>query len=364
MGKVFPGTIHYLTHTWLTISSVSTFAISTLLDRFYYGTWTFPAIHFLYFNIAQSLAVFYGSNPWHYYLSQGVPLLLTTVLPFAALGFWTALRRQHPHSSTVTGITAPARFQLAVVVVFATMMLSFVSHKEVRFIYPLLPLLHLFAAEGLSQFTLSGTFTTQQLNISTVPLLKKLVLASSLLVNVAIALYTTRVHQAGVISVLDYLRHEHEHNLQQRDAASTETMSVGFLMPCHSTPWRSHLVHPDIKAWALGCEPPVNMAVVDRESYVDEADRFYDDPSSFMRDEIGGSDSRHRMTGVDGELLDEQALRWWPDYVVIFAQLKDVLRDSIQEQGLKGYEECWRGFNTHWHDDWRRKGDVVVWCRL
>ena len=27
-----------------------------------------------------------------------------------------------------------------------------------------------------------------------------------------------------------------------------------------------------------------------------------------------------------------------------------------------GYGECWRGFNTHWHDDWRRKGDVVVWC--
>ena len=27
-----------------------------------------------------------------------------------------------------------------------------------------------------------------------------------------------------------------------------------------------------------------------------------------------------------------------------------------------GYGECWRGFNSHWHDDWRRKGDVVVWC--
>jgi phosphatidylinositol glycan class B len=26
------------------------------------------------------------------------------------------------------------------------------------------------------------------------------------------------------------------------------------------------------------------------------------------------------------------------------------------------YEECWRGFNTHWHDDGRRRGDVVVRC--
>ncbi len=27
-----------------------------------------------------------------------------------------------------------------------------------------------------------------------------------------------------------------------------------------------------------------------------------------------------------------------------------------------GYAECWRGFNSHWHNDWRRKGDVAVWC--
>ena len=27
-----------------------------------------------------------------------------------------------------------------------------------------------------------------------------------------------------------------------------------------------------------------------------------------------------------------------------------------------GYSECKRLFNSHWHDDWRRKGDVVVWC--
>ena len=24
--------------------------------------------------------------------------------------------------------------------------------------------------------------------------------------------------------------------------------------------------------------------------------------------------------------------------------------------------ECKRLFNSHWHDDWRRVGDVVIWC--
>jgi len=30
-------------------------------------------------------------------------------------------------------------------------------------------------------------------------------------------------------------------------------------------------------------------------------------------------------------------------------------------QGM--YEECWRGFNSVWHDDPRRRGDVLVWCK-
>jgi phosphatidylinositol glycan class B len=35
--------------------------------------------------------------------------------------------------------------------------------------------------------------------------------------------------------------------------------------------------------------------------------------------------------------------------------LKEVLDGTL-------YSECWRGFNSHLHDDARRKGDVVVWC--
>jgi phosphatidylinositol glycan class B len=33
------------------------------------------------------------------------------------------------------------------------------------------------------------------------------------------------------------------------------------------------------------------------------------------------------------------------------------------EETMKGFRvrEKWRGVNSHWHDDPRRKGDVVVW---
>ena len=121
---------------------------------------------------------------------------------------------------------------------------------------------------------------------------------------------------------------------------------MGFLMPCHSTPWRSKLVHPGLKAWALGCEPPLHLAARSkaREEYRDEADRFYDDPGRFLKDEVS---TRERP---------------WPRYIVGFEGIEGVLREYYEGE-MKGHVvmERWRGFSSQWHDDDRRRGDIVVW---
>ena len=49
----------------------------------------------------------------------------------------------------------------------------------------------------------------------------------------------------------------------------------------------------------------------------------------------------------------------WPEYVAFFAQVEPVMRDVF---GGSAYRECWRGWNSWGHDDWRRAGDVVVYC--
>jgi len=156
-------------------------------------------------------------------------------------------------------------------------------------------------------------------------------------------------------------------------------MTVGFLMPCHSTPWRSHLVFSGIKAWALGCEPPVGLKANERGYYLDEADRFYAGPIRFLNHELGKAPQAKR-SGFLGFGLQEsgsipgnqvqqpgETEPWdgklgrmrWPEYVAFFGQLEPVMQTV-----LKGsqYRECWRGWNSWGHDDWRRKGDIVVWC--
>jgi phosphatidylinositol glycan class B len=332
-----------------------------LSDKAYYGVWTLPPLRFLYFNIAQSLAVFYGKNRPDYYLTEGLPLLLTTALPFAMVGLWQALAQGSVQKATNFSSSA-ARDELltsqriltglAYTSLFMTLALSTISHKEVRFLYPILPFLHVLASRSLCTCFRPRTLS------------RRVALALLLGANLLISGYTSQVHQRGVIDVLDYLRYKHETQLQASKEVKTTT-TVGFLMPCHSTPWRSHLVHSGIEAWALTCEPPLDVPLSERHTYLDEADRFYKNPgpAGWLVENMApvneGLRKNFRSGNIDIE--DEgESKRKWPQNVVFFEQLEPVINEVL---GRSRYRECWRGFNTHFHDDSRRVGDVIVWCR-
>jgi phosphatidylinositol glycan class B len=271
--------------------------------------------------------------------------------------------------------------------------LSTISHKEVRFIYPLLPILHVLAAPSVVSFftTTNGNATTSSTSPPSAQGIKlrgrRLLLLTALTTtNLTIGYYTTQLHQRGVIDVLDFLRHQYKEEYLPSSAPfsisntlynSTSSISsstspdlssrdrarpfAAFLTPCHSTPWRSHLIHSDLHAWSLTCEPPLHIPASSplRRSYRDEADRFYDDPQLFLSKEIG------------------QKGREWPRYVVGFEGIgwwlaEFFMQEPFREEGKWGEDggmgvekmelrEVWRGFNSHWHDDWRRKGHVIVW---
>lgn len=199
-------------------------------------------MNFLYFNVGQSLAIFYGANDFHYYVTQGLPLLLTTTLPFTLIGLYRIIQQQR--SSELKWQTVQS--QLALVCLVMPVILSLISHKEVRFIYPLLPSLHLLTASPLVEFF--GPTISQPSASYYTP--RRLTLIFILVVNAVIALYTTIYHASGTMNILDYLRNQHNQHASPTPD-TTPGITAGFLMPCHSTPWRSHMVHPTIHAWAL-----------------------------------------------------------------------------------------------------------------
>lgn len=277
----------------MTLSLGANFAI----DYWYYGEVAFPLIEFIRFNVVQSLSHFYGVSPFHYYVSQGLPILLIAYLPLVG--------------------TELVRSRMSVIVWligFVVATYSLLSHKEVRFIYPIIPLLHLLVAKALLRL----------------PSFKRpKVLAAMVIINMAVAGYFSQIHQRGVIDVIRYLRHEPDVN------------SVGVLMPCHSTPWQAHL-HRDIPAWFLTCEPPLGMALEERAQYLDIADQFYEDPVKFL--------DVHMGTDYD-----------WPSHLIMFEAIVPTIEGVLKEQG---YERTVSFFNSHFHDDSRRRGKVLVYQRL
>ncbi|ELK29309.1 GPI mannosyltransferase 3 [Myotis davidii] len=79
-------------HQFLPVGFV-TLSWSLIIDRIFFGQWTLVQYNFLKFNVLQNLGTFYGSHPWHWYFSQGFPVVLGTHLPFFIHGCFLAPKR-------------------------------------------------------------------------------------------------------------------------------------------------------------------------------------------------------------------------------------------------------------------------------
>lgn len=401
--------------------------VSALSDRLFYGAWTFPAYAFLDINLTQDVAIFYGSNPWHYYLSQGIPLLTTTALPFALYGLYSALVTAPASKSASQTQTKPvraadgttvdpvrranARKALAFTAVATIASLSLIAHKEVRFIYPLLPILLVLAAPHVAAFYTTVITTTPKTaaeSTHTTSLRHKRVLYAALTVNILLSGFLSLYHQPAPLSVLTFLRKEYERihhdwleipssELPSYDvypdsffAAATKELSTSsegdgdelfalFLMPCHSTPWRSHLVYPGLRARALTCEPPLGTAPksAERAAYLDEADRFYApmkaegaslaEQSAFLSTELWpliSKENKDNKVRRRGEV---------PRYIVGFEGLglEAMLNHFFASEdpvtggaslGVKTpLQRAWVGWNGFFNEDARRSGNMIVW---
>lgn len=271
---------------WALLILSLTFALNVLLDYWYFGRLVFPIVKFLQFNLVQSLSHFYGTSPWHYYLSQGLPILLIAYLPFTISEFIRS------------GILTP----VSGLVAFTVFVYSLLGHKEFRFIYPILPLLHLKTVNSfLNPLPLLSKVTTKK------------VFVSLCILNLGVAAFFNTLHQRGVMDVMKYLRN------------NQNVTSVGFLMPCHSTPWQSHLHQPALKdnVWFLTCEPPIDMTEVERAEYLDVADQFYENPVSFL--------DTHFPPVVVGDPYTEEGYSYsWPSHLIFFEALEETMTNYLQ----------------------------------
>ncbi|KAH9901522.1 glycosyltransferase family 22 protein [Cubamyces lactineus] len=314
-------------------TSATMLLVVVILDSAYYGGLTVTPINFLLTN-ASAVSLFYGRSPWHYYLSQAVPILATTALPWVLHGAYIAL-------SPLT--TGPLRALLGLTT-WTISVYSLAGHKEWRFLHPLLPLMHILA---------SKSYVDSASRDKRMPGRRHLALLS-----IPAIIYVTVFHGRAQISVMHYLR----------SLPPETSLSVGFLMPCHSTPWQAYLHRRDLMddgmLWALGCEPPLQGQ--DVTTYQDQTDVFYRSPIEYLTtrfpERVDPAFPPSPFPRSAPGLQTDASYPWkheWPQNLVFFGALLE--QPGIKDVLLrKGYGEVWSA-EYGWEGDDRRKGGVRVW---
>ncbi|KAF9979283.1 hypothetical protein BGZ73_002552 [Actinomortierella ambigua] len=267
---------------WVAFLCPLAIGCSAYLDfHLLYHEWVLTPVNFVRFNILQGIAIFYGSSPWHWYLSQGIPILFTIYIPFVLHGAKKTLESSSSdRMSTFWTLKPSLTTQVLHLSLWTLIVYSSLSHKEWRFLYPIFYPLLPFAGYSAYTWTTSLIARAQQRSLLIVLLL--------LAVGGPMAWYTTMVHQRGVVDVMDWIRQE---------THAGRVTSLGVLMPCHSTPWASSIHHPSFldndKMWFITCEPPI------KQGDEDESDKFYKDPVAYMDTHGIGQIESHLMIFED-----------------------------------------------------------------
>lgn len=281
------------------------------LDSIYYGRPTLSLWNFIRFNALQGGSAYFGTHPWHWYLTNGLPPLLTVSTPFLLTHLFLVTRQVHRRRISKRYLwTAIAYIALH----------SLITHKEHRFVLPTLPLLMPYlGVEVLERIPrLWGAWRSRF----------KLFVIS---VNMTLALYFGRwmdrfservksqifhlglIHQRGSTQVMHSLIQQISSKTVSTDMSehASSTIHILQLMPCFSMPQYAalHLYGTQVKIRMLECTSSVEKHFTDKAKITnkygvekrkeidsnsitdDEADRFHNNPLDWLHERSSDSDS-------------------------------------------------------------------------
>lgn len=151
---------------------VAALSLTVVVDSWFWRRWLWPEGEVLWFNTAQNRSHEYGVSPWHWYASSALPRAMLAMLLFVPVGCLRIAplppRPSFVGMSSTSGVTQHSLTQQLraalqrvrpdwEVLQYVAPALAFIAlysilpHKELRFIMPGLPLLHLAAARGLTR---------------------------------------------------------------------------------------------------------------------------------------------------------------------------------------------------------------------
>ncbi|XP_010278015.1 PREDICTED: GPI mannosyltransferase 3 [Nelumbo nucifera] len=284
-------------------------AFTCLLDRLMYGSWILVPLNFLKFNFLSSGGDYYGTHKWHWYFTQGFPVMLFTFLPFSLVGIFKS-----------------KQWKLFGLIVWVLGLYSLLGHKEFRFVLPVLPIALMFSGYSLAAMRIpisSDGKSKRSLHHTRCHKRMQLAVLFLLVTNLPMALYMSLVHQRGSEDVMNFLA---------KEALDENVKSILFLTPCHAMPYYSTL-HSNLPMRFLDCTPS------DEKGIPDESDLFMMDPVGFV---------------------SNMAKNWsLPSHIVLFDSQERLLEEFLTSHSFR---EMKRFFHAHFKVDRDLQSSIVVYA--
>ncbi|KAM7358789.1 phosphatidylinositol glycan anchor biosynthesis class B isoform 1-T1 [Cochliomyia hominivorax] len=279
-------------------------AICVGIDSWMHGQLLITPYEFLKYNIFHNIGSFYGSHPWYWYFTVGLP----TVLGINFLPFLFGVMETIRHSEVY-----PVRKYLLITILLSLSALSAIEHKEFRFVSVLLPLCLYITADTLTRWSYKASRISLWFIAATI-----------VLGNALPAWYLSTIHQKGPLEVMDKLQTVAREYLDEQQHPA----SILFLMPCHSTPYYSH-IHENVTMRFLTCEPNLKQ----KANYKDEADQFYESPVHWLRSHIPSYPRTAKPSHVVlYEPLAQQINEFLLDYKLLFRIANAEVNKNVDPQ--------------------------------
>ena len=156
------------------IACMAALVVTVGVDSYFWRRgWLWPEGVVLFFNTVQNKSEEWGVSPWHWYLTSAIPRALNVAVIFAFVGL-TGARVPHEEMLELRAAVAEKErrsgppllrkialeyvyideeigllwYYISPAIIFVALY-SLLPHKELRFVFPALPLLNLAAAKGL-----------------------------------------------------------------------------------------------------------------------------------------------------------------------------------------------------------------------
>ena len=200
-------------------------AVGVAVDYAATGRLYVSQVEFFRFNFLEGKSALFGTHPWHWYATQGLPAMLGGTLFFAGATMWHTAKWcwRDRGSSDTEGPTLVFGLIAACLAAY-----SVVGHKEFRFLLTVLYLCFPLCSKGLNDLRWRLPL----------PVPTNVHLQLMVWVNILMVTYFCFFHQRGGVDAVGAVAHLE--SLVPAEARA-EMVLVDSILPCYTTPGLSYL---------------------------------------------------------------------------------------------------------------------------